>query len=313
MAKKPSGFLDLDQDIRFQIYDLLLTPRYTCWESCSDGGDFHYEGYTRRRDRIPITSNAGKHEPLSPETLTISWPEVRKYEHVHEWDWSVTGRTELHPAILSTCKTIAREATLILYGKTEFVFRVHNKSLGRHPVPRRKKTVGRLFDYSAAHDQWPYCTSHALATVEFAAFVRKIGRENASLLTTIRFIGTDAFGFAKNMPTVTELLVQYCGRVRNVAVQLNSAGETLGIYDWSEYRRWNRKTPPWIRGDFEPMFGQFERFVREVKGLRSFKYTGQRQFPDVTDGSEKLMSLEKLMESGDHVTDKVERAKDHED
>ncbi|MCJ1251694.1 hypothetical protein MMC30_008929 [Trapelia coarctata] len=301
MAKQPLGFLDIPPEIRLQIYDELLifcsrygycSGRYYRSSIMSDyGGDNEgssdnsgfsnfgrYISYQESDGCICIKSNAGKYERLSPETITAS--------------------ADIYPAILSTCKTIAREAAPVLYGNARFIFRLHSIDLGRLArSSRRVQAVEKLYDFSAEHRQWPYRTPRPLARSQFAVFLRKIGPTNASFLTSVRFNSGDVSGFETQMPVVRELVVQHCRGLRNLSVHLAAVKEKIDRWDSPEWHHPSKNSPFWMNGDFRIMFLQLERFVTDVTSLRSFEYTGQKRFPDVRDGMAKLAGLTELVKT----------------
>ena len=297
MAKQTLGFLDLPLEIRLGIYEILLrddTAGY-CEMPSDDGHDNSdpkcdgYRMYYEPLGSFHVMSNAGNCGHLSPETIKAT--------------------TDVHPAILATCKTIAREAAPVLYGSPRFLFRLQSIFLCRLACPsRRTKAVGKLYDYySADHDQWHYRTPHALANCQFAAFLRRIGRTNASLLSSIRFISRDALEIEMGMPVVTELVLQHCPGLRNLSVHL---GDMVYWRASPERCHPDENSPFWMYGEFRAIVEQLERFVADVTWLRSFEYTGERWFPDAHDA---IAGLTELVATRWTAAEREARAKKTED
>jgi len=286
-AKQPLGFLDLPPEIRLEIYDILLIARTHIARVPYKGG--YIGGFSQALLYVHIDSNAGRNKPLSPDTITVSWPDVSKWTS----ELMPTTIAGLHPAILATCRTILREAAPILYGKSQFSFSLGELDLGRLDIPSRlKSAVERFYTFSAKHGRWPHNTPPALAGSEFAAFLLTIGPTNAALVTSLQLSSLEPVGFEDQLPIIIALVAHFCQGLRDVCVHLTDAREHMLGEVSPEYWHPDPDSPVWMNGDGRRMVRLLGAFVRGVGWLRDFKYEGQSRFPDIEDGRERIWKLE---------------------
>lgn len=96
----------------------------------------------------------------------------------------------IHPAILSTCRTVREEANIVLYGKNEFFFR--DVAVGGLSYTRADhesvflEQCDNIFKYNEkdwGRSDGPFLLSNA----PFARFLNKIGARNAASLKVVEF------------------------------------------------------------------------------------------------------------------------------
>lgn len=182
-----------------------------------------------------------------------------------------------HPAILSTCRKVAAEATPILYryNTFEFHFGTTNDLVPSPSVIGIRLLCTWLYT-SLNSDNWFEKVPFRLESCEFAAFLNAIGPVNASTMTSLSFYGPDADSVADCMPTITELVARHLPKLGDLEIHVASK-----MVFWSEspdYFHPDRSSPFWANGAFWPLYRTLEEFVHRVTWLKRLEYKGQEDF-----------------------------------
>jgi len=204
-----------------------------------------------------------------------------------------------HPAIVSTCRKIAAEATAILYRENTFQFHCGSSNdLAPPPSALGVQTLcDRLFT-TLNSENWSSDVPFALESCDFAAFLNAIGPTNASTITSLSFYGSDADSVAGCMPAVTELIASHMPKLRGLDIHVASR-----MVFWNEspdYFHPDHSSPFWANGAFWPLYRTLQDFVHKVTWLKRLEYKGQEDFCEFRwglEGYEKLKALEDWVKS----------------
>jgi len=204
-----------------------------------------------------------------------------------------------HPAILSTCRQVAAEATPILYRENTFEFHF---SMTNDLVPSPSAIAIRLLCiwlYNTLNsDNWFSTVPFSLKSCEFAAFLNAIGPINASTMTSLSFYGPDTDSVANCMPTITELVARHVPKLRDLEIHV--ASKMVWWDEQPDCFHPDRSSPFWANGAFWPLYRTLEDFVNRVTWLKRLEYKGQEDFCEFRSGSEgyeRLKALEDQVKS----------------
>ncbi|KAI4219226.1 MAG: hypothetical protein LQ349_008418 [Xanthoria aureola] len=255
------SFLDLPAEIRLQIYPDLLHSFYTYKQA--DG--------TVRYFRDSCTIECSR-KGADPHTLQ----RARK----------TTGHIKdepLFPEILATCRTVHEEATPILYQDNTFSFGTNRLNLEFDDLPRNsKKICQNLMSYQIDEDDYddavgskpaiPYTKIPSpIKKSTLAAFLRRIGPDNASLIRSLHLTCSNPYQAADDIILATHLCVFHTPGLQKLTLSVYTKE---GIY-WDESPDWYHPdscSPFWCNGPFEPMYRALQRFVEKITWLRVLKY-----------------------------------------
>ena len=207
-----------------------------------------------------------------------------------------------YPAVLFTCRTIAAEATPILYRENSLQFHFEATDPDE-PTPSARsirKLCTKLFNYSS--DSWSTRVALAFRSSDFAIFLNIIGPINAASITSLSFYGPDADCVADCVPTVTELVAHHLPCLQSLKIYVGEAD-----IHWDEspdYVHPNRASPFWANGDFWPLYRALQGFIERVEWLREFEYEGQEHFCEFyseMEGWHQLKGLEEVVKSRTEV------------
>lgn len=198
-----------------------------------------------------------------------------------------------YPAILSTCKQIAAEATDILYRDNtfDFPFGITNDLVPSPSTSEIRLLCTRLYT-TFNSENWSSKVPFSLRSYTFAAFLNAIGPINARTMTSLSFYGPDTDSVADGLPPATELVARHVPKLRDLEVHVASK-----MVPWDEspdYYHPDRSSPFWANGPFWPLYRSLEDFVHRITWLKRLEYNGQQDFCDFRWGSEGYRRLEAL-------------------
>ncbi|KAL8768781.1 MAG: hypothetical protein Q9209_005070 [Squamulea sp. 1 TL-2023] len=111
-----------------------------------------------------------------------------------------------------------------------------------------------------------------------AAFIRKIGRHNASLIRSVEISSCDTLHETEDVALATVLSVKYL--LKSEAIKLYIYEKHIFWDESPEYDHPNEHSPFWTNGLFQPMYEALQGFVTQVHWLKTFEYAfeGQQRF-----------------------------------
>ncbi|KAL8686010.1 MAG: hypothetical protein Q9218_007407 [Villophora microphyllina] len=279
------GFLDLPAEVRLQVYPHLFicTKILHGWVETDE---FHEDGY---RIRYPAEILR-----LSPLVLIASSKKGANPSTVHRglnWDrWEYGSdvwyqRGSLHPQILYTCRTVWQEATPILYRENAFYFWSGSSYLddigrmvagtrdgGVEPSTDEEVLYGsrQLMNYDVDCWEDQGHVPQLIRSSTFAAFLRKVGSYNASLIRSLILHSNSVHEAAEDIVLATELCTQHVPDLRSFKMRVQK--KWVDRYESPDYYHPNYNSPFWANGPFKPMYTSLQYFVRRIHGLQEFKY-----------------------------------------
>lgn len=223
---------------------------------------------------IVVKDKSVRHQRLGPSTI------VCERNSAGKWD------DFLHPEILSTCKTIYREASPILekayYSEQVFHFYLNTNPEAMPSVRSLERHCEKLFDYRDT-DWQQRSVPPIFQFSTFAAFIRKIGKAKAAKISNVEFIAGDCDAAAGQLPLLKQLIQMYLPGLRQLELHVS---EKEVCYDESpDYFHPDRASPFWMNGDFRPMYSALDNLVDQITWLRRFWYSGQSNFGPHNDGT----------------------------
>ena len=206
-------------------------------------------------------------------------------------------------AILATCKTIANEATSMLYRNNTIEIDLGSSSVGRRCDPA-ERDIQLLCDnvFILNPDTWSQNVALPFRASVFVAFLNAIGPVNAKEITSLSLTSSEADNVANRLPTITSLVELYLRNLKQLKIRVT--GEDIdpiipGCFDrdhpvpaspWRDF---------WIYEGFIPLHQRLKKFVRRIVWLQDLKYEGQMVFLysyiDDQSGYQKLKVLEDVV------------------
>lgn len=266
------------------------------------------------------------HQRNDPDRLTKFpfhwyWSSDRHFSHEDEWEGGVHPWRSPYPwrssrkfydilqelpssAILSTCRTIAAEGSLMLYQNTiEFDLDPTNPDGSDIKLSTRAicNLSSNIFKYDSSG--WSETITPTFCAAIFAAFLNVIGPGNASKLISLSFYASDADRLAHCLPAVTALVADHLPSLRRLGIHVGGRG--IRAVDRGSPEDWHPSSNSpfyafWRNRGFTPLYKELESFLERVSWLREFVYEGQVVF-DFSDQNEggyrKLKALEDVVRS----------------
>ena len=186
----------------------------------------------------------------------------------------------LYPLVLATCRTVHEEATPILYQDNSFCFWTGHIDLEFDHLSRDAKRVCQdLMSYTIDDDIEDGGKSVKLYSdirspvneSTFAAFVRRIGPYNASLIRGLKLTCWNPYEAADDVVFATQLCHFHMPGLQKLKL---CVFEKEGIH-WDEspdYFHSDWSSPFWCNGPFKPMYRALQRFVDKVTWLKVLEY-----------------------------------------
>ncbi|KAL8783861.1 MAG: hypothetical protein Q9213_004351 [Squamulea squamosa] len=277
------GFLDLPAKARREVYCYLLVRHRRHWVHDHP----EWLDYTTH-DPLKIKSSRTRADPTTLHCWTIKT--------------DIYTDEPLYPEILSTCSTICREATRFLYSKNSFSFEPTKTDLVVDSLtPEAANGCKELMSFNT--DDWAVNVPSPLRESTLAAFIRKIGRRNASLIRSIEISSYDTAHATEDVTLATVLSVKYLLRLE--AIKLYVHEKEICWDESPDYYHPDESSPFWTNGPFQPMYEALQAFVAQVYWLKTFEYDslGQQRF----DNDNAIVKLEELQ---DFVTKRTEEQGD---
>ena len=210
---------------------------------------------------LPLNTKTA-YSVLSPVVLSMIWHKSGRYmsfstlgipDHCKKKgiSWSI------HPAILSTCRTVHEEARTVLYGKNGFFF--GDFPVGGHSYNRANhesvflEQGANIFKYNEKdwrRSDGPFLLSNA----PFARFLNKIGARNAASLKVVE-LSVDCRHTGNNA-LATDLLMRHV-----------PALETLRVFVYHPDEDYDRDEDHVIRDDRDDKEVAIQRFCRTLRDL----------------------------------------------
>ncbi|KAI4272054.1 MAG: hypothetical protein LQ337_005585 [Flavoplaca oasis] len=256
------GFLDLPAEIRLQIYPYLLHASRS-WRR-----KYAPQPYTSSF-RTPCTIECSR-KGADPHTL--------RYNRTFS-DYS--SDDPLYPLVLATCRTVHEEATPILYQENTFCFWTDHIDLEFDHLSRDAKRVCQdLMSYTIDGDTNEDVSksiklySDVPSPVNestFAAFLRRIGPYNASLIRGLKLTCWNPYQAADDVVLATQLCYFHMPSLQSLKL---CVFEKEGIH-WEEspdYFHPDWSSPFWCNGPSNPMYRALQRFVDKLVWLRELEY-----------------------------------------
>lgn len=153
--------------------------------------------------------------------------------------------------ILRTCRTIAQEASPVLYGNNDFRFGCFSSDRLLVLDCDLREYCNKIFKYTAA--EISECKMTALLSFDFAAFLYTIGPVNATYISSLAFLARSADEITACLPVMTRLVALHLPALR--CVELRTMGrlkyDTMGNHQLTKARTTvvHRKELPnyWVR------------------------------------------------------------------
>ena len=278
-------------EIRLQIYPDLL---HSFWAYRQENGTTHYH-----RDSCTIKCSR---KGANPHTLQ----RARKATDCIKDE-------PLFPEILAICRTVHEEATPILYQENTFSFWSNRLKLEFDHLSRdSKKVCQNLMSYQIDDDDdvgskaaIPYTKIPSpIKKSTLAAFLRRIGPHNASLIRSLHLICSNPYQAADDVIIATHLCFFHTFGLEKLTLSVYTKE---GIH-WQESPDWYHPdwcSPVWCNGPFKPMCRALQRFVDKITWLRVLEYVRgedmQTRFQD-PDAMRQLRGLEEFVAARGVIT-----------
>lgn len=200
----------------------------------------------------------------------------------------------LYPEILSACRTVWKEATPILYSKQTFSFRSDEAyDFVGHLELESVRACRALMSYNV--DDWDVAVPYPISNSTFAAFLRKIGPYNASLIHSVKLYSTDRNQAAEDVLLATELCAAHLPSLETFTLHVEP--KEIRWDESPEYFHPDYSSPFWANGPFQPMYTALQGFAHRIRWLKALEYDyefGQSEFED-------RKAFRKLLELQDFV------------
>lgn len=181
-------------------------------------------------------------------------------------------------AILATCRTIATEATSILYCKNTIEIVLGSSPVGRRCNPS-ERDIRPLCEniFNLNPDKWSTNVALSFRASVFVAFLNTIGPVNAKGITSLSFASSDTDNIANRIPTITSLVELYLPNLQQLKIRVTGRDMDPSIC-CLECDHPNPASPWhafWLYGGFTPLRKRLEDFIRRITWLKDLKYEGQ--------------------------------------
>lgn len=217
----------------------------------------------------------------SPGWIPIGHPSYREYYDIWRSSEKCYSTAADFPsaAILATCRTIAQEATILLYGENtlEFDLRTPNWSDQGRPLPETslEYRASKVF----SHDPLDWSSlPRPIRCSPLAAFLNAIGPRNSSNITSISFLGPNADHLSSCMALITALVASHLPNLQKLTISIDAA-DIQPDNCWSpDYWHPDPDSPFhafWDNAGFYPPKRALDRFLGRVPSLKEFRYEGQ--------------------------------------
>lgn len=187
----------------------------------------------------------------------------------------------LFPQILATCRTVHEEAAPILYQENTFSFWSDRLKLDFDHLSRNsKKVCQNLMSYQIDDDDDDVGSKPAISYTKIpspikestlAAFLRRIGPSNASLIRSLELTCFNPYQAADDVILAAHLCVFHTPGLEKLALRVC---KKEGIH-WDEFPDYYHPDPcsPFsCNGPFKPMYRALQRFVDKITWLRVLDY-----------------------------------------
>ncbi|KAL8649892.1 MAG: hypothetical protein Q9226_005386 [Calogaya cf. arnoldii] len=212
------SFLNLPPEIRLEVYPHLLVATETSYEIY--GHEPTWPNYDERRGAncigtsepcpIRIRSTRSGVDPTTISILRIDNPPYSDEE-------------PLFPEILSTCRTISKEATPILYQENTFFFTNPDSDwdvedpFERLPFSARH-ACKNLMSYSIF--DWDLNVPLLIRTSSLAAFLRKVGPVNAALIPALHIGSENTAQASDDINIASALCAHHMPKLRKLKLKV---------------------------------------------------------------------------------------------
>ncbi|KAI4156692.1 MAG: hypothetical protein L6R39_001058 [Caloplaca ligustica] len=219
--------------------------------------------------------------------------------HRYEWDRELETVDEpLYPGILSTCRTIWEEARPILYGQHIFCFGFPLMHRSRNVKCQEvKKACRDLMSYPI--DDWSTAMPVAVRNSRFAAFLRKIGAHNSSLLRRVELRSYVPSGRGSEAVKEVILATKLCVKHLPNLQEWKFLEQEYNPGRWAVNRHPFFESPFNTNGHFQRLYKALETFTDKIHWLKVFEYRGRFQPGNAT-------AIEKVNQLRDFVKKRAE-------
>lgn len=186
-------------------------------------------------------------------------------------------------AILSTCRTVAAEATSILYQENTIEIDLDSAKAGQSGSIKAS-TIRKLCSsiFAMSPDTWS-TTHRVFRSSGLTSFLRAIGPVNTAAITSLSFYSKDISLVAQCLPIATEVVGRHLPNLHRLGIHINDKNIDLNEIDPLPFRQ---AFPPfswvsavfWQGHAFHPLLSQLEEFMQEIQYLQEFKHEGFKQW-----------------------------------
>lgn len=176
-------------------------------------------------------------------------------------------------AILSTCRTIATEATPFLYSENAPEIDLDNPALAKSMDHLRADDLQYMCSNIFDIPKHPYLPLlRAFYVSNFAVFINTIGPANAKTIRSLSLSSSTANTVAMCLPTITALVTRHLPKLHRLGVRITDPD----IYPWDcLYDKFPPGSSFWLNEGFFPLQKALESFIDTVTWLEVFDYEGQ--------------------------------------
>ena len=201
-------------------------------------------------------------------------------------------------AILSTCRTIAAEATSMLYCDNTIQINLgSSNSAGRRCNPSGRDIQPLCSDiFRLDPDTWSTRVALSFRSSVFVAFLNAIGPKNARLIQSLALSSSDADQIANRLPTITSLAALHMPGLKQlkICVSGHDMDPNICCLSCDHPNPASPWYPFWRYGGFLPLRKALEFFVEQIPWIEDLEYEGQmvaRRYDD-RGGYRRLKALE---------------------